>query len=54
MDHLPWVLLGLREAASEDDGTTPPQTVFGSPLILPGQFLDSPELPSKDFLEQFS
>jgi hypothetical protein len=28
--------------------------VFGTPLILPGQFLDSPELPSKDFLEQFS
>jgi hypothetical protein len=32
----------------------PPQAVFGSPLILPGKFLDSPELPSKDFLEQFS
>jgi hypothetical protein len=33
---------------------TPAQAVFGSPLILPGQFLDSPELPSKTFLEQFS
>jgi len=32
----------------------PAQAVFGTPLILPGQFLDSPELPSKDFLEQFS
>jgi hypothetical protein len=38
----------------EDDGSTPAQAVFGSPLILPGQFLDSPELPSKIFLEQFS
>ncbi len=28
--------------------------MFGSPLILPGQFLDSPELPSNIFLEQFS
>jgi hypothetical protein len=28
--------------------------VFGTPLILPGQFLDSPELPSEQFLEQFS
>jgi hypothetical protein len=28
--------------------------VFGSPFILSGQFLDSPELPSQDFLEQFS
>jgi len=47
VDHLPWVLLGLRAAAREDDGSTPAQAVFGSPLILPGQFLDSPELPSK-------
>jgi hypothetical protein len=38
----------------EEDRTTPTQAVFGSPLILPGQFLDSPELHSRDFLEQFS
>ncbi len=54
VDHLPWVLLGLRAAAREDDGSTPAQEVFGSPLILPGQFLDSPEIPPKIFLEQFS
>jgi transposase InsO family protein len=54
MDHLPWVLLGLRSAAREDNNTNPAQAVFGSPLILPGQFLDSPELPSEQFLEQFS
>ncbi len=54
VDHLPWVLLGLRAAAREDDGSIPAQAVFGSPLILPGQFLDSPELPSLIFLEQFS
>jgi hypothetical protein len=53
-DHLPWVLLGLRSAAREDDNNTPTQAVFGSPLILPGQFLDSPELPSYEFLTQFS
>jgi transposase InsO family protein len=52
--HLPWVLLGLRAAAREDDGSTPAQEVFGPPLILPGQFLDSPEIPPKNFLEQFS
>ncbi len=45
---------GLRSAAREDDNTTPAQAVFGSPLILPGQFLDSPELPSNEFLTQFS
>ncbi len=52
--HLPWVLLGLRAAAREDDGSNPAQEVFGTPLILPGQFLDSPEIPPKIFLEQFS
>ncbi len=52
--HLPWVLLGLRAVAREDDGSTPAQEVFGTPLILPGQFLDSPEMPPKIFLEQFS
>ncbi len=37
VDHLPWVLLGLRAAAREDYSTTPPpQAVFGSPHILPG------------------
>jgi transposase InsO family protein len=54
VDHLPWVLLGLRAAAREDNGSTPAQAAFSPPLILPGQFLDSPELPSKIFLEQFS
>jgi hypothetical protein len=33
---------------------TPAQAAFGSPLILPGQFFDTPELPSEQFLEQFS
>jgi hypothetical protein len=40
--------------ARVDENTIPTQAVFGSPLILPGQFLDSPELPSEKFLEQFS
>jgi hypothetical protein len=53
LNHLPCVLLGLRLAAREDNNTTPAQAVFGSPLILPGQFLDSPELLSVKFLEQF-
>ncbi len=46
--------MGLRAAPREDDGSTPAQEVFGTPLILPGQFLDSPEIPPKIFLEQFS
>jgi hypothetical protein len=50
VDHLLWVLLGLRAAPREDDGSTPAQEVFGTPLILPGQFLDSLEIPPKIFL----
>jgi hypothetical protein len=54
VNHLPWVLLGLRAAAREENGSSPAQAVFGSPLILPGQFLDSPEIPSKIFLEKYT
>jgi transposase InsO family protein len=43
VDHFPWFLVGLRTAAIEYDGTTPAQAVFGSRLILLGQFLDSPD-----------
>jgi hypothetical protein len=50
----PLVLLVLRSVARKDDNTTPAPAVFGSPLILPSQFLDSPELPSDEFLMQFS
>ncbi len=38
VDHLLWVLLGLRAASREDDGSTPAQEVFGTPLILPDNF----------------
>jgi transposase InsO family protein len=50
----PGALLGLPLAAREDNNTTPAQAVFSSPLILPGQFLDSPELPLEQLLEPFS
>jgi hypothetical protein len=42
---------GLRSVAREEDNT---QAVFSSPLILPGQFFDYPELPEDPFLGQFS
>ncbi len=49
VDYLPWSCL-----AREDDGcTTPAQAVFGTPLILPGHFLDSPKLLQKTFLGNF-
>jgi hypothetical protein len=36
--HLPWVLLGLRAAPHEEDNISPAQAVFGTPIVLPGQF----------------
>jgi hypothetical protein len=38
VDPLPWVLLGLRAAAREDDGSTPAQAVFGSPSFYLANF----------------
>jgi hypothetical protein len=49
--QLLWVLLGLRAARKEDCGLSSAEMVYGEPLMLPGQFLNtSPHLP--DFLEQ--
>jgi hypothetical protein len=39
--HLPLVLLGLRSAPREEDNISPAQAVFGTPIVLPGQFLDT-------------
>jgi hypothetical protein len=40
-NHVPWVLLGMRTACSEDADFSPAEAVFGSQLILPGQFLST-------------
>jgi hypothetical protein len=47
------VLLGMRTACSEDADFSPAEAVFGSQLILPGQFLSTPEPPSPNFLQEF-
>ncbi len=51
--HLPWVLLGFRISRGEDSEFSPSEAVFGSQLILPGQFLSAPESPSPSFLQDF-
>jgi hypothetical protein len=51
--HLPWVLLGVRTAWREDSQFSPAEAVFGSQPVLPGQFLDTPEPPSPQFLSDF-
>jgi hypothetical protein len=51
--HLPWVLLGFRTSCGEDSEFSPSENVFGSQLVLPGQFLSTPEPPSPTFLQDF-
>ena len=48
--HLPWVLMGLRAAPTEDTGVSAAELVFGAPLVLPGQILDTDEPPPADFV----
>ena len=38
LDHLPWVLLGLRTVLKEDLGTSAAEMVYGSPLTVPADF----------------
>ncbi|MFN9906222.1 MAG: DDE-type integrase/transposase/recombinase, partial [bacterium] len=37
--HLPWVMMGIRTAWREGSDFSPSEAVFGSQLVLPGQFL---------------
>jgi hypothetical protein len=48
--HLPWVLMGLRAAPTEDTGVSAVKIVFGALLVLPGQILDAEELSLADFI----
>jgi hypothetical protein len=49
-EHLPWVLLGLHAAPCEEDNISPAQAVFGTPIVLPGQFLDeNPNVNENEF-----
>ncbi|XP_064470542.1 uncharacterized protein LOC135385262 [Ornithodoros turicata] len=42
VDHLPWVLLGLRSSLKQDLTCSSAELVFGCPLRLPGDFLEPP------------
>ncbi len=37
--ELPWALLGLRSQPREDSNISPAQAVYGTPLVLPNQYL---------------
>jgi hypothetical protein len=47
--HLPYVLLGLRAAPKEKSGVSSAEAVFGQPLVLPGEVIDTVEEESLDF-----
>jgi hypothetical protein len=49
-DHLPWVMLGIRASFREDSEFSLAEAVFGSQLILPGQFINTAKSPSPSFL----
>jgi hypothetical protein len=51
-DHLPWVLLGLRTAPKEDSGVSSAELVYGTPLTLPGEFLNVAEPPAQEFVDK--
>jgi transposase InsO family protein len=52
VDHLPWVMLGLRAAPREDSGISAAELVYGAPLSLPGQFLTTSKPPPSEFVQQ--
>ena len=51
-DHLPLVMLGLRTTPHDKTGFSAAKTIYGAPLCLPGEFLDSVDLPPTEFLDR--
>jgi transposase InsO family protein len=43
-DELPFVLLSLRVQPRKDTGLSPAESVFGAPIVLPNEFVQSDEL----------
>ncbi|XP_072891204.1 uncharacterized protein [Hemitrygon akajei] len=41
-DELPWVLLGIHTALREDLRTSSVELVYGTPLVVPGEFIPAP------------
>ena len=49
--HLPWVLLGLRVAPKEDHNISAAELLYGVPLALPGELLETSEPLAASILE---
>ena len=50
--HLPLVLMDLRATQKEDTGLSESKAVYGSPLTLPGELVDVPEMPPATFMRK--
>ena len=52
LDHLPWVLLGLRVAPKEDTAISSAELVYLAPLVLPAQLAANLETPIAALIEK--
>ena len=50
--ELHWVLLGLRSVPLETSGVSSAELLYGTPTLLPGQFLSMPEIPPSEFFNE--
>ncbi len=53
-DEIPWVLLSLRAQLREDTRLSPAEAVFGTPLVLPNEFLQVDECSVDNVSTDFS
>jgi hypothetical protein len=52
-EELPFVLIGLRAQPSEDTGLSPAEAVFGAPIVLPNEFLQTEEMSVDAIIKNF-
>jgi hypothetical protein len=52
--ELPWVLLGLRAQLREETGLSLAEAVFGTPIVLPNEFLHEEEFSVDNIFKKFS
>jgi transposase InsO family protein len=43
IEHLPWVLLGIRATPKDDVGISAAEVVYGAQMVVPGQLLEKAE-----------
>ncbi len=48
------MLFGLRAQSREDTGLSPAEAVFGTPIVLPNEFLQNEEMPADAIIKNFS